>query len=226
VQIDGLPDALARLNTCVLADAVDRLGLQLKNRGYAQPGLRSLGGGPPVVVGYAVTAKIRSSDPPILGQTYYRHTGWWNEIARLPGPRIVVIEDIDKAPGRGACAGELAAASFRALGCVGVVTNGAGRDIPSLSQMDFPLFAAHVSPSRAYAHLVEHTCEIEIFGLTVRPGDLLVADQHGLLSIPVSIAERACQVAGEILARKKAFVGYCASDSFTVEGMEEQLRQI
>jgi len=179
-----------------------------------------------VVAGYAATARIRSSNPPILGQTYFRHSGWWAEIAQLPSPRIVVIEDIDKTPGYGACVGELAAAAFRALGCAGVVTNGSGRDIPILSGMAFPVYAAHVSPSRAYAHLVEHTCEIEILGLKIRPGDLLVADEHGLLSVPVSMAEEACSVAHEIQSRKRAFVDFCASPSFSIDGMEEQLRQM
>jgi regulator of RNase E activity RraA len=226
VHHDSLPAALAQFDTCVLSDAIDSLGMQLRNRGFARPGLRLLTRTPVVVAGYAATARIRASDPPILGQTYFRQTEWWREISLLPRPRIVAIEDIDRVPGRGACIGELAASAFRAVGCAAAVTNGSARDLEWLEESGFPVLAAQVSPSRAYAHLVEHTCEVQILGLTVRHGDLLVADRHGLLSIPPAIAERVCQTAAEIRNKKRAFVEFCTSSEFSIEVMEEKLRQM
>jgi 4-hydroxy-4-methyl-2-oxoglutarate aldolase len=226
VPPNSSPECLTRFDTCVLADAADRLGMHPNNRRFARPGLQCLTSGTGVVAGYASTARIRSANAPVLGQSYFRHTEWWAKIGSLPGARIVVIEDVDEVPGYGACVGEVAAAAFLALGCRGAVTNGSGRNIPALSAMGFALFAAHVSPSRAYAHLVEHSCEVDIFGLRVKPGDLLVADRHGLISIPPDSAARVCEVALEVTARKRMFVDFCTSSSFSVEGMEERLRQM
>ena len=175
------------------------------------------------VAGYAVTAQIRSAQTPILGHTYLRHTEWWSDIEAAGTPRIVVIEDTDLVPGYGACVGQVAAAAFGALGCRGAVTNGSGRDIDALSKMGFALFAASVSPSRAYAHVVAHSCEVDIFGLRVRPGDLLAADRHGVLLIPPHEALRVCEAAAELVGRKRTFVEFCSSPDFSLNGLKEQL---
>lgn len=219
-----IAERLAQFDTCVLADAVDRLGLRLNNRGFARSGLHSVSGTEGSVAGYAATARIRSSNPSVMGRTYFHHTEWWAEMNRLPMPRIVVIEDVDHNPGTGACIGQMAAAAFRALHCIGAVTNGSARDIPALTASGFHVLAAHVSPSRAYAHIVEHSCEVEIFGLRIKPGDLLVADRHGVLSIPVEHAGAVCIEARSLAGRKQAFVGFCSSDRFSIERMEEELR--
>ncbi|MES1260823.1 MAG: RraA family protein [Acidobacteriota bacterium] len=217
-------ESLALYNTCILSDAVNHLGLHLSNEGFTRPGLRRLTPGGATIAGYAATARIRSSDTPITGRTYFQHTEWWAEIDRLPRPRLVVIEDIDDTPGLGACVGEIAAAAFRALHCAGAVTNGSCRDLAAVSAIGFDLFAAHVSPSRAYAHLVDHGSPVTIAGLLVRPGDLLVADCHGVLSLPAEHAARICELAADLANRKRTFVQFCASQPFSIGAMEEHLR--
>ena len=120
--------------------------------------------------------------------------------------------------------GQLGAALFSAFHCVGAVTNGSVRDIPEVNESGFALFAAHVSPSRAYAHLVDHSTPVEICGLTVKPGDLLVVDRHGLLSIPTEAHDRLIEAANNIRDHKRSFIEYCKSDQFSIDGMESQLR--
>lgn len=219
---DPLTDTLARFGSGLLADALDQLGLHVNSTG----GLRCLAGGNGAIAGYAATARIRTANAPVLGRALFRHTDWWAAIRSLPEPCIVVLEDMDEPAGYGACAGEVEAATFLALGCRGAVTNGSGRDTGPLSTMGFALFAPGTAPSRAYAHLVEHSVEVEIFGLRVRPGDLLVADANGVISIPKHDAARLCAAASGLLAQRKKFVDYCASGAFSIAGMEEQLRQI
>ena len=216
-------DALSAFGTCILADALDRLGFQMHNRGFARPGLQCFSHECGAVAGYATTARVRASDPPITGRSYFRHTDWWAEIQRLPAPRIVVLEDIDRRPGEGACIGQLGAALFGVLDCVGAVTNGSVRDIPEVAAMGFALFAAHTSPSRAYAHVVDHSAPVEILGLRVSPGDLLVADRHGVLSIPPETRPGLIETATEIRRGKREFVEFCRSEQFSIEGMESQL---
>jgi regulator of RNase E activity RraA len=224
-----MPDAaenLALYDTCILSDAIAHLGLHLNNQGFTGPGLQRLTRSGATIAGYAATARIRSSDPPITGRTFFQHTEWWTEIDRLPTPRIVVIEDIDDPPGLGACAGQVAAAAFTALHCAGAVTNGSCRDLETVDAMSFGLFAAHVTPSRAYAHLVEHSGPVAIFGLLVKPGDLLVADCHGVLSIPAEHGTQICETAAELANRKRTFVQFCGSSQFSIAAMEERLKEL
>ena len=226
--------ALSSFDTCTLSDAIDKLGLHLHNQGFATPGLRHLAGTMPpgasgiagCVAGYAATARVRSFEPPMTGHFYFHHTDWWDEINSLPEPRVVVIEDIDRIPGIGACVGLVATAAYAALHCQAAVTNGSCRDIPAVHAMNFQLFGAHVSPSRAYAHLVDHHQPVSLFGLSVRPGDLLAVDGHGLLAIPPEHAGDICARAAERAARKRSFVDYCASPDFSIEGLQQQLRQL
>ena len=111
-------------------------------------------------------------------------------MALLPVPRIAVIQDLDAATSGASTVGEVHAAILKALHCEGVITNGAVRDIPGVSRMQFPMFAPAVSVSHAYMHIVEFGAPVEIFGLPVRAGDLLYADVHGVVSIPLEIAAR------------------------------------
>jgi regulator of RNase E activity RraA len=224
-----------RFDTCTLKDAIDHLGLMLDSEGFTGPGLRHRAGRPAYpggcYSGYAATARVRSSNPPITGHRYFHHTEWWAEIERLPKPRIVVIEDADESPGRGSCVGLVAAAAFAALHCSAAVTNGSCRDVSAMEArategQTFGLFGGSVSPARAYSHLVAHSTPVHLFGLRINPTDLIAVDCHGLIIIPADQLESVCAVAAEIRERKRTFVDYCTSPEFSIEGLENHLRQL
>ena len=223
---EEVAEALSRFGTSILADAMERLNIQLRNQGFTKPGLHCFDDRCASIAGFAGTARIRTSDPSITGQPFYRHPDWWDEINRLPRPRIVVIEDIDHPAGMGASIGQVGAAMFGALDCKGAITNGSVRDAGVSSRMGFSMFGAHQSPSHSYAHLVEHSVPVEIFGLKINPGDLLVADRHGLLAVPPGLAQRLCAEAEEVRRRKEVFVEYCKSPRFAVGELEEKLKEL
>lgn len=220
-------DTLAGFDTCILADALEILDLRLRNRGYTRPGLRAVTGYSfPPVAGYAVTARVRSSDPPILGNSFVYNNDWWPAIPRTPAPRIAVIEDVDPHPGVGACVGFPVAALFQRLGCRALVTNGAVRDLPTLAEMRFPVLASHVSPSHSYAHLVDHSAPVAICGLIIEAGDLLVADTHGVVSIPPEIVPQLPAIAADLARRKKSFVDFCRSTDFSLDKLMNEVKQL
>jgi 4-hydroxy-4-methyl-2-oxoglutarate aldolase len=225
-----ITDVLSQFDTCILADALDRIGLQMHNKGFTSPGLQCFTARCGSFVGYAATARVRASDPPMTGHRktghmYFRHTAWWQEISRMPSPRLIVIEDIDRRAGSGSCMGKIGAAVFSALHCVGAITNGAVLEIEDVSSTGFGLFAGHLSPARAYAHLVDHSSTVVINGLTISPGDLLAADRHGVLSIPPEALPKLAEIALEIQERKRTFVSFCQSSEFSLETMESRLEQ-
>jgi 4-hydroxy-4-methyl-2-oxoglutarate aldolase len=217
-------EAIQQFDTCTIANAIEQFGVRLRNEGFTRPGLRCVTSGSARLLGYASTSRVRSSDPPMKGKAYLDRTDWWDAISRLPQPRIAVIQDVGPEPGGGACMGEVHAAILKALGCDGAITNGAVRDLPAVSKLKFPLFAPFVTVSHAYMHLVDYGEPVEILGLKVRTGDLLYADCHGVISIPLEIAAELPEAAARIQAKEQKIVEVCLSTDFSTEKLLNVIR--
>jgi len=217
-------DAIREIDTCNIANAIETFGVRLRNEGYTRPGLQCVTGGFPRLLGYAATAKIRSSDPPMTGSSYSDRTDWWVGIQSLPAPRIAVIQDLHAESGLGSVVGEVHAAVLKALQCQGVITNGTVRDIPAVARMQFPMFARSAAVSHSYTHIVDYGQTVRIFGLEIRPGDLLFADCHGAVSIPHEIAAQLPEVAAGIRVQEQRIVDFCQSPGFSTEGLLEVIK--
>ena len=177
------------------------------------------------MVGYAVTGRIHTASAPTARYWYHEHMDWWEYLATIPAPRVIVFEDMDSKPGFGAMFGEIHAQIGRALGSIGYVTNGAVRDLPSVERTGFHLFARGVSVSHAYAHVVEFGGPVEIGGLTVNPGDLLHGDLHGVVSVPAAIAGEIPKVAAELLAQERQLIELCQPEHFSMEKLRHQIER-
>jgi regulator of RNase E activity RraA len=208
-------EALRRLDACTLANAIETFRFRLRNEGFASGATRCLFPQLPPMAGYAVTVKIRGASPPTGARTYLERTDWWDYVQSVPGPRVVVVQDISAKPGLGALLGEVHVNILKALGCVAAITNGAVRDLPAVAALGFPLFAGSVSVSHSYVHIVEVGTPVEIDGLTIRSGDLLQGDLHGFQSVPVEIAAELTAVAARIRAREQALIALCRSPGFS-----------
>lgn len=215
-----------RLSTCIVASAIETFDVRLKNTGFADSSVRCIFHEFPPVVGYAATARIRSSEPPMEGQSYYMRTDWWNHILTIPEPRIVVVEDIDQRPGLGAFVGQVHAYILKALGCVGFVTNGAVRDLPGVKAAGFQLFAGDVAVSHAYAHVFDFGGTVRVGGLKVQPGDLIQGDVHGVLSIPLHIASKVPAKAAEIQKKRDQLLYCCGEKGFSLDKLRETLKEM
>jgi 4-hydroxy-4-methyl-2-oxoglutarate aldolase len=209
--------AIQQFDTCTISNAIEKLGVRLRNEGFTRPGLRCVTSGSTNLLGYAATSRVRSSDPPATGGNYLQRTDWWDAINRLPLPRIAVIQDVDAEPGSGASVGEVHAAILKAFHCAGIITNGAVRDLPGVSRLGFPMFAPFVAVSHSYMHIVDYGEPVEIFGLQVRTGDLLYADCHGVISIPLEIAAELPGLAARIRSKERQIVQVCLSSDFSTE---------
>ena len=220
-----IQDQILKYDTCKIANAIETLNIRLRNEGFTRPGLRCVTGGRPVALGYAVTSKVKTENPPIKGScSYYDLVDWWEVIATRPGPRIAVIQDIDTHPGLGAVLSDVHAAVLSALNCHAVVTNGAVRNVPGLAAMGFPAFAAHVSMSHAYVHMVEFGVPVEILGLKVAPADLLYADFHGVLSIPEDLMPDILRVAQEQCAKERRIIDLCRGNRFNFDALRAAVK--
>ena len=212
-----LLESLRRLDGCTLANAIETFNVRLRNEGFTDGGLRCFFPLLPPIVGYAATVKIRGSAPPTAGGYYPQRTDWWEYVRSLPTPHIVVAQDIASHRGLGAMLGQVHFNIQRALGGAGIVTNGAVRSIPTAEALGFQVFAAGVSVSHAYTHLLEFGTPVEVDGLKVHSGELLHGDQHGVQSIPLGIAAQIPPIAARISAQKRELIALCQSSDFSLE---------
>jgi 4-hydroxy-4-methyl-2-oxoglutarate aldolase len=219
-------DALRRLDTCAVEDAIEAFDLRARNTGFTDSSIRCMFEDFPPMLGYAATARLRSGDRPMSGRSYHDRTEWWNSILKVPAPRIVVLEDVDDPPGIGAFLGDVHAAMLKALGCVGYVTNGAVREVPAVGQMDFHLFARNVGVSHAYARIIDHGCPVLVGGMVVRPGELLHGDRHGVVSVPRQIAGEIPAVAAKLADRDRRVLAVCSAPDFSVENLRKTMQEL
>jgi regulator of RNase E activity RraA len=133
---------------------------------------------------------------------------------------------MDDRPGRGAFVGNVHASILKALGCVGYVTNGAVRELPSVQAIGFQLFAGSVAVSHAYAHIFEIGTIVQVGGLDVRAGDLLHGDRHGVLTVPHQVATRVPAAAERLQRKEDRVIEFCKSQDFSVEGLGEVIKTL
>jgi 4-hydroxy-4-methyl-2-oxoglutarate aldolase len=222
---EGELDALRQFDTCMVANAVETFNVRLHNTGFTNASIRCMFEDAPPMVGYAATARLRSVQPPVVGSTFRDRGDFWNSILEIPVPRILVLEDKDNPPGRGAFVGDMHAAILRALGCIGYVTNGAVRELPAVRAIGMQLFAGNVAVSHAYAHIFDVGAPITVGGMEVHPGDLLHGDRHGVLTIPTKIAGDIPAVAVEMQRVEKTVIDFCRSKEFSVAKLGEIMKR-
>jgi 4-hydroxy-4-methyl-2-oxoglutarate aldolase len=219
-------EALRRLGTCMVSNAIEAFDVRLRNSGFADASIQCMFDDFPPIVGYAATARVRTSVPPMQGHNYFDRTDWWNAILEIPAPRIVVVEDVEKHPGLGSFVGEVHANILSALGCVGVVTNGAVRDLPQVRTTGFQFFAGNVAVSHAYAHVFQYGIPVELGGLRIEPGDLLHGDRHGILKVPLEIAAEIPAVVQQIQEKEERLIAMCRSADFSLDKLRELFRSL
>lgn len=212
---------LRALDTCTVSNAIEQLGVRLRNEGFMGGSVRCRFPKLSPLVGYAATARIRTASPPMRERCYHDRMDWWAYVASIPEPRVIVLEDADPHPGVGAFVGRIHAAIARGLNCVGCVTDGAARDLPAISGLDFQVYSGSLSVSHAYAHITEFGTPVEVGGLTIRSRDLLHGDRHGVLTIPLEIASDVPAEAQKVLRKQRELMDYCASPKFTLIGLGE-----
>jgi 4-hydroxy-4-methyl-2-oxoglutarate aldolase len=212
-------ERIRQYDTCTVSNAIERFDVRLRNEGFANGNIHCRFRDFPSMLGYAVTARIRTSSPPMTGQCYYDRMDWWRYVTTIPGPRVLVLQDADPRPGIGAFVGEIHARIASALGCVGCITNGAVRDLAAVRDCGFHLFSGCLSVSHSYAHIIEFGNPVEIGGLKINPGDLLHGDRHGVHSIPLSIGARIPEAAAKLLAEEHELIDLCASPAFSLDAL-------
>ena len=217
-------DSVAEMQTCAVSNAIESLNIRSRTEGFMTPDIKSMFPDMGTMVGFAVTAVIKASTPPSDNMNYSR-VDWVDEILKIPGPRIIVMKDLDHPNVIGSFWGEVQSAIHSSLDCVGVVTDGGVRDLDEMQDWGFNAFASTALVSRANVHLVEANIPVSVGGVTVNPGDLLLGDKHGVISIPKDIVEGLPDAIAKVEAGEKEIIDVCRAGDFSPEKLKDILRQ-
>jgi regulator of RNase E activity RraA len=219
--------ALAKYDTPTICNAMEVVAPGRRLNGFTTRPLVCPFPDLPPVVGYARTATIRATGPSSLSpaEQQAQRLAYYEYVGQGAGPRISVIQDLDGTEaGFGAFWGEVNSAVHKALGCLGVVTDGSIRDIPQWAP-GFQALAGSIGPSHAHVHVTRFSGEVRVAGMTVRSDDLIHADRHGAVVIPHEVAARLPDAAELCGRREEPILAIARGSDFTLDKLRDALKR-
>jgi regulator of RNase E activity RraA len=213
---------LRSIDTPTVCNLIEIVAPERRGAGYTVQHLHCPFPDLPPMVGFAKTVTIRSRDA-VSGPSYMqKRMDYLDYVAAAPRPSVVLIQDLDEPAGYGAFWGEVQTNVHQALGCIGTVTNGSVRDIPAVA-LDFQMLAGSIGPSHAYVHVVDFGIPITIHGMAAKSGDLIHADRHGAVVVPVAQID-AMKTALDGLMKQEARIIAAAKSGQGVEAIKAAFR--
>ena len=217
-------ESLRRIQSCAIANAIETFNIRPRNQGFMSPQIRCMFPSLGNMIGYAATAVISADSPPSDRMNVPR-ADWFDQVLKVPGPRVLVMKDLDYPNPVGSFWGEVQTNVHRSLGCVGTVTDGGVRDLDEMQRSGFFAFASEVLVSHAYVHLVDVGVPVTVGGMSVEPGDLIMGDQHGVIGIPREIAGEIPAAVARVEEQEREMIDLCNSPDFTVERLKALVAQ-
>ncbi|WP_026927051.1 RraA family protein [Granulicoccus phenolivorans] len=188
-----LEQRLAAVDACAVSDALD--SLKLPGVAYGLQRLTTT----TRVVGRVIPVQLVEAG---RNQPSGKHL--CTAAVEASGPGTVIVVDNGGRTRVSGWGGNLSLAASRA-GCAGVIIDGACRDLDESAEFGFPVFAANPVPTTARGRIIEQAWNvpIQIQGVTVRPGDWVVADGSGVVFIPAERVEEVLQAAEVIVDKER-----------------------
>jgi 4-hydroxy-4-methyl-2-oxoglutarate aldolase len=200
-------EKLARFDTATICNAIELFEVRPRDHGYMNAAIRCCFPELRPMVGFAATAAFRASGLPATGNAYGRLADQIQQFESLPGPAVVVFQDLD-CPPVGATFGEMMCRTYQSFGSVGLITTGGARDLDQVHPLRYPVFSNSVICSHGYSHLMNIGAPVHVGGLYIRQGDLIHGDRNGVTTIPLDIAAEVGDVAGEFSAAERLLIEF------------------
>jgi 4-hydroxy-4-methyl-2-oxoglutarate aldolase len=213
-------DALRRLDSPTIANAIELFAVRPRVEGFAGWELRCAFPELGSLVGYAVTCtsdtttESRSGDRGLLRL--------WEAVEAAPKPAVIVMKDIGPERGRSCHMGEVMATTAKRLGAVGCVSDGGLRDVVEVRALGgFHYFCPGFVVSHGNPVVCDVSVPVTLDGMQVAPGDLLHGDINGILVIPAGIAERVAERAEEVRRAEREVLDFVRTPGLTVEKLRK-----
>jgi regulator of RNase E activity RraA len=210
-------ELLRKFDTPTVCNVVELFDLRPRTAGYMDGRIQACFSKVPPMVGYASTATFRSAAPPRGGNVYSSLAEQVEAFAELPGPAVVVFQDLDD-PTAAATFGEVMCSTYRAFGAVGLITSGAGRDLDQVEALAFPCFTNGTICAHGYCHILQKHVAVRVGGVAVHPGDLIHGDRNGVTTIPLEIASAVAHACSEFMAAEAVVLDYLKAGKVTPKG--------
>jgi len=216
---------LRSIDTPTVCNLIEIVAPQRRGFGYTVRHLHCPFPDLPPMVGFAKTATIRAKEAVPLGGGGYmqKRLDYLDYVAAQPAPSIVVLEDLDNEVGYGAFWGEVQSNVHKALGCLGTITNGSIRDIPMIAE-GFQMLAGSIVPSHAFVHVVDFRVDVTIHGMAVKSADLIHADRHGAVVVPVETIDAMQKAADDLAAREAKIIAAARAPDVTVDKIKAAMK--
>jgi 4-hydroxy-4-methyl-2-oxoglutarate aldolase len=213
---------LKTVDTATLANAIELLMVRPRAEGYSSLDLKCLFPEFGPMCGYAVTAHVETVT---LGtpKSEEAFVELFEAVEGSPKPAVVVMQEIGGDRDRATHAGEIMATIFTRLGAIGLVSDCGVRDLTAVRKIGFHYFARGAVASHASYRIVRTGIPVEIAGATIRTGDMVHADENGLITVPESGRERLRELVNQILAKEKTLLDFVRGDGFTAGQLRGKL---
>ena len=177
------------------------------------------------MVGFAKTVTFAARKPTGLDGAGYmaKRLDYLDYVAAEPCPAVMIMQDLDHPKGHGAFWGEVQSNVHKALGALGVVTDGSIRDIPQIAP-GFQMLAGSIGPSHAFVHVVDFGIDVIVHGMAVQSGDLIHADRHGAVVVPLDKTDAIKTALVTLRAQEARILDVARNPGATVEALEAAIR--
>lgn len=209
--------ALCRYDTPTICNVMELFDAIPRTAGYLDGRIRACFPQLPPMVGYAVTATFRAGAKPKAGDVYAGLEKQVRHLESIPGPKVIVFQDLDD-PSVAATFGEVMCSSYRAFGCVGLVTSGTGRDLDQVEALKFPCFTNGTVASHGYCQIAELNVPVRVGGVWINPGDLLHGDRNGVAVIPHELADGIAHGCPKLAEAEAVVLDYLKQSTPTADG--------
>lgn len=206
----SLLEQFAAVDSAAVSDALDRLGLP--------PGIGGIRPvwGPATIRGYAVTVAFEPDD----GRPAGPHIAT-TAVESADACSVIVVDNQGRTDV--SCWGGILSLGAARRGARGVVADGVCRDVAEARELGFPVFSRGAVPATARGRLRQRSAgePVRLGGLTVAQGDVILADETGIVAVPRERAADVVRLATEIVARERVIADEIRAGAPLSEAMHD-----
>jgi 4-hydroxy-4-methyl-2-oxoglutarate aldolase len=209
------PDVLAYLTSIdspTIANAIEPFDVRDRTDGFIGGRIECQFPELDPMVGRALTVTMTNAP----GEVATRDGYWqmWDALNAMEGPVVIVVQDVSGEPHRVAYAGEVMSTIAQKLGAVGMVTDGAFRDVHEVRALGFHYFMKYPVVSHANFSITSVGEPIELDGQRVVTGDILHGDANGIVIVPDSVLDGLPAAVDKVRETERISMEYIRSDAF------------
>ena len=151
------------------------------------------------VIGHAVTCVFGLPDPNYSGRLSFMDV--IDALDAMKKPTILIIQQKwpSELMAKAGLAGEIMVTSMKAVGCIGMLSNGPSRDVDAIRRLDFQMLLGGITAGHGEMAVQAVNVPVSVGGMDVAPGDLIHMDENGAVKVPADKAEQVLENARKML---------------------------